>query len=129
MVAEDAEKQSNEVPDSHKDAIVSPIASSCDELGPKYGRAEWKNCEYDEADVFAAFLDGHYFGRAGESNQFIETSSETRENLARFSSQNTRLRKEVLGIPMAIFIVCAVAVIIGPTMRKSCPTMATFCRP
>lgn len=40
MVAEDAEKKTDEVPDADKDAVVAPIAGFSDELGVQHRGAE-----------------------------------------------------------------------------------------
>jgi hypothetical protein len=80
LVAEDDEKQADEVPDADEDAVVTPVAGLCDQLGIEYGRAEGQNGEHHQSDILGAVFDGHDFTSAGECDEFVETGAETRED-------------------------------------------------
>lgn len=82
MVTEDAKKQADEVPNADKDAIVAPVARFSDELGVQYRRTEGQDGQDDKTDVLAAVLDRHNFCSSGKRNELVQTSANSRENVA-----------------------------------------------
>jgi hypothetical protein len=82
MVAEDAQEETDEVPDADKDTVVAPVAGLSNELSPQYGGAEGQNGDDNQTNVLATVLDGHNFGCSGKGDELVETSADSRKDVA-----------------------------------------------
>lgn len=81
LVDEHDEEKTDEVPDTDKDTNVSPVGCLGDELSPERRWAEWQDGEDNGSDVGATLADRHKFGSSREGDQFVQTGTETRNNL------------------------------------------------
>jgi hypothetical protein len=82
MIAENAEKQADEVPDTDKNAVIAPIARFCNELGVQHRWAKGKNGQNDKTNVLATILDWNDFCCSSESDKFVETGAYSRKHIA-----------------------------------------------
>lgn len=82
LVAEDAEKQADEVPDTDEDTVHAPVAGFGDHLGVKHRWAEGKNGKDNESDVLATVFDGHDFSSSSECDELVESGSNARKDVS-----------------------------------------------
>jgi hypothetical protein len=87
MVAEDTEKETDEVPDTDKDTVIAPVAGFGNELSVQHRRAKGQDSDDDQTDVLAAVLDRYNFSCSSECNKFVETSTDSREDIASYICQ------------------------------------------
>jgi hypothetical protein len=81
LVAEDAQQEPNEVPNTDEDAIVAPVACLGYQLCIQDRWTEWEDSQYDETDILAAILDGYNFSCASECDELVQSSTDAREDL------------------------------------------------
>ena len=84
LVTEDAEQKTDEVPDTNEDAIVAPIARFSNELSVEDRWTKGEDSYHYEADIFATGFDRYNFACSSKCNELIETSADTREDVASY---------------------------------------------
>ncbi len=135
VVHEQHQHEADEIPESDGDADVAPVAGLGNELGPEDRGAKGQDSEDDEADVGATLAHGHELGGAGEGDEFVEARAKARKDHTACKEQCVSIGSHVascrhLGsLPIAGLIDLAVAVMIGPRIRRPCPAAATGFRP
>jgi hypothetical protein len=82
LICENAKQETNEVPKTDKNTVVSPAALFRDRLSIEYRGAERKDGEDHQADVFATALYRNNFARSSECDEFVETGADTREYIS-----------------------------------------------
>jgi hypothetical protein len=79
LVSEDAKQQTNKVPNTDEDSVVSPTALFCDHLSIEHGWAERKDSKDHQADIFATVLNRNNFARSSKCDEFVEAGADARE--------------------------------------------------
>lgn len=85
MVTEDAKEKADEVPDTNEDTVVTPIAGLSNELGVEDRRTEGQDGQYNKSNVLATILHWNNLASSGESYEFIEASTDTRESITSYA--------------------------------------------
>lgn len=107
LVEEGHEHQTEEIPDTDEDSIVSPVAGFGDELCIDHGRAESarkrqqfraparaskhnlrQDRQHHQANILATLDNRHHLCCTSQSDQFIQPSAESREDLSSYSQSS-----------------------------------------